>query len=218
MPLAKTEKARDALRRRDAGLRAGDRPLLIMCDGVRSDEALCALLGPDTAASLERLVAEGYLALTVAAAPVVVPPLAVAQRAAAETGPPSVFPPMAIQAPVSVPAPAPVAAPAPAAAAPAPPAARRSLAAAKVYTVGMLQLIRDAEAVEHVSAIQTCSEEAALVHHLFESLRYLGRKAPATYGRRVADRLLEILPETHLVALHAVADEVFELAEQAAQA
>ncbi len=187
MPLAKTDKARDALRRRDAALRPGDRPLLILCDGVRGDAALCALLGPDTAAALERLAGEGYLAL------------------AAEATPPAVVAAPGVALPLAV---------VPSASA----GARRSLAAAKVYTVGMLQLIRDAEAVEQVSAIQTCGEEAALVHHLFEALRYLGRKAPATYGRRVAERLLEILPEAHLPALRAVADEVFEPAEQTAQA
>ncbi len=206
MPLVKTEKAREALGRRDGLLRQVDRQLLIMCDGLRSESALAAMMGPDTAPALQRLVSAGYLADAAS----LTPPL-----------PAAAVPPMRTPATMAEPA-RPQANPAPAAQAAAAPASppvqapagtgtgtRRSLAAAKVYTVGMLQLIRDPEAVEHVSTIQTSNEEDTLVRALFASLRYLGRKAATTYCRRVSDRLLEILPEHHLPALNAVIDEIF---------
>src|SRR6478752_2793266 len=63
MRLAKTSKARDAL---DAG-KAGavdlrERRILILADGKRTREELIGMLGDTSAASIERLVREGYLA------------------------------------------------------------------------------------------------------------------------------------------------------------
>lgn len=84
--------------------------------------------------------------------------------------------------------------------APTPPATprtgpRRSLAAAKLYMLDMLQLQRSAKAASLTAAIQSSSDEDEVLAHLIDSLRHLRDVATATYYARVALRLNEVLPE-----------------------
>ena len=165
MRLAKTSKARDAL---DAG-KAGavdlrERRILILADGKRTREELVAMLGDTSAASIERLVREGYLA---------------SADDWVRTLPPV--------------------APAPAS------AKRRSLAAAKMYLIDMLQLQRSPTAVELRLAIQSTSEPGALLDRLIDALTYLVSTSQPSYGERVLARFAEVVPEEALPRLPALA-------------
>jgi hypothetical protein len=181
MQLAKTDKARDALGAGKAGaLDLRDRRILILADGKRSRGDLIALLGADCVASIDRMVREGYLA-------------------SADESPRAA----AVAAPVAAPAPTPVSRPEPIA--PAPTAKRRSLAAAKMYLVDMLQLQRSPTAVELRLSIQSTTEPAALIDRLLEALDYLLKSTPPSYGERVHARFAEVVPEEALSRLPALA-------------
>jgi hypothetical protein len=192
MRLAKTSKARDAL---DAG-KAGavdlrERRILILADGKRTREELIGMLGDTSAASIERLVRAGYLASAddwVRTLPPVAPaarPAVVAVQAPATA---SASPPLSTT---------PVAAP--------PPAKRRSLAAAKMYLIDMLQLQRSPTAVELRLAIQSTSEPGALLDRLIDALTYLVGTSQPSYGERVLARFAEVVPEEALPRLPALA-------------
>ncbi|MCC8362409.1 hypothetical protein LK996_04900 [Lysobacter sp. A6] len=183
MRLAKTNKARDVL---DAG-KAGavdlrDRRILILADGKRTRDELIAMLGDASAASIDRLVSGGYLA---------------SADDWGRTLPPVAPVPRSAVAAIQVPAPAPT------------PAAtttkRRSLAAAKMYLIDMLQLQRSPTAVELRLAIQSTSEPSALLDRLLEALAYLVSTSQPSYGERVLARFAEVVPEEALPRLPALA-------------
>ncbi len=175
MQLHKTEKAREALRRRADALTAHDRRILILSDGHRSLDDIVALLGAPARPAAMRLVEDRYLATSAVAAGAV---------------------------PASTPSSAPPAPPPPP---PSPlPAPRRSLAAAKLYVLDMLQLQRSAEAAAAQSAIHASGDREALVAAVLEGVRMTRRNATPSYGRRVLERVAEILPEDALPALAAL--------------
>lgn len=96
-------------------------------------------------------------------------------------------------------------APAPSAA-PAPPretttAARRSLAGAKFYMLGMLELQRHESAAAHHAQLRASQDPDATVAHLLASLHCLQRTTNASMAQRVRERLAEVLPEDYLPAL-----------------
>jgi hypothetical protein len=200
MPLHKSDKGRGALLDRSGGMSMLERRALILCDGKRGREQLVGLLGPDILPGLERLLREGYL------------------MDAADGRPAASKPGLSIVAPSlpADPAPAPVVATptvvaakaAALAAAPPAPKSRRSLAAAKMYIVDMLQLQRDAESVSLKAELQTSPSEDELVHRLGKALRHISTVASATYAQRIGERLAEILPEAHLPRLAASAGPV----------
>lgn len=181
MRLAKTNKARDVL---DAG-KAGavdlrERRILILADGKRTRDELIGMLGETSAASIDRLVSEGYLASADDWARTL-PPVAPVPRPAVA----------AIQVPASAPA--------------ATTTKRRSLAAAKMYLIDMLQLQRSPTAVELRLAIQSTSEPSALLDRLLEALAYLVSTSQPSYGERVLARFAEVVPEEALPRLPALA-------------
>lgn len=175
----KTEQAHAALQSHAGPLSMRERRIVIMCDGKRSLDELSALFGADTAATIVRLCGQGFLRIDGAA-----------QRAARgpATAPPAPKP--AAPAPV---APAP---PAPAAANP-----RRSLVAAKMYLIGMLELQRNEEALSHRLQLQTSREAGEVVAHLMSALGFLQRHTNASMAQRVRERLGEVLPEEYLPTL-----------------
>jgi hypothetical protein len=81
---------------------------------------------------------------------------------------------------------------------------RRSLAAAKMYLLDMLQLQRSLEAADMRLAIQTTSDPEVLVDRLIEALRHLVATTTASYGDRVFQRVAEVLPEDALPRLATV--------------
>ena len=93
-------------------------------------------------------------------------------------------------------APAPsVPAPAQTAPAPSPVAARssqrRSLVAAKMYLIDMLQLQRHPDAVERKARIQFASGEAPLLEAILDGMRVLLQLTNESYGQRIVARLGE---------------------------
>ncbi|WP_240095627.1 hypothetical protein [Thermomonas flagellata] len=182
MLLAKTPRALAALQ---AGSRFGlslrERRALILADGRRRLDELLALLGSDALPLLQRLRDAGLLEDAAQA-------LTNASHVA------SAPPPLPARAPA-----------APAASTPAAPRGgqRRSLVAAKLYVVDMLQLQRHPDAVELKARIQFAADQDALLAGLFEAVPLLRRLTSPRYGERVAARLQEVLPEDLLPALAA---------------
>jgi hypothetical protein len=103
-----------------------------------------------------------------------------------------------VAAPMPTPQPPPVA---PARAASPAPTSRRSLVAAKMYLVDMLQLQRTPTAAELRLAIQSTSDPVVLVERLLEALDHLVAATPPSYGERVHTRFSEVVPEDVLYRL-----------------
>lgn len=221
MLLNKTARARAALQAgADAGLSLVERRILIVADGRRSLDALTALLGADILPIIDRLLREGYLqrvdsgttapgrpsagvantltGLLRATADALHPrddqPRAGSRPLATPTRPPEPAPPTAIAAATGTPA--------------APARQRRSLVAAKMYLIDMLQLQRHPDAVEHKARIQFADGNDALLAELLAGLRVLYRLTPPSYAERIIARLGEALPEPLLPMLAETAAEL----------
>lgn len=214
MLLAKTEKARTAIQSRDAALSAQERHILIVSNGQRSLNDIVSMLGPTALAPIDRLLREGYLQaaaeerttdrMTAAAGQGMNTLLRasrdlasrVQERAQAAIEAVVAAPAPAAQAPVMPPSPTERVATLPPPPAPAPHTGpRRSLAAAKMYMLDMLQLQRSVEAATLKVAIQSSSSGEETLAHLVDSLRHLRTVAAPSYYTRIAARLEEVLPE-----------------------
>lgn len=194
----KTAHARTALQERSGGLSALERRALILSDGNRSLNDLVNLLGQGVLPSIDRLLREGYLACTS-------PPgsMPAATTGARRTEAPATQSPVASHAP-SVPVPATVF-PANGASSVAP---RRSLAATKMYVIDMLQLQRNAESASLMVSIQISRDPDELIGAVLDALRHIQRSSNASYGRRVAERLAEVIPEEFMPTLQAAQAEL----------
>ena len=64
--------------------------------------------------------------------------------------------------------------------------------------------------------IQTSAGEADLVDGLMQALRHLCATTKASMGQRIAQRLLETMPEAYIPGLEATLAELFESAPAAA--
>lgn len=169
----KTALAHAALQTHRAGLDMRQRRVLIMADGQRSLGELSQLLGPETAQQVAALIRDGYL--TADAEPTLHEALATPQAAPA--------------APPPAPAPA------------APASHRRSLVAARLYLLGMLELQRDPAAQRLHQQLQRTTDEYPAVEVMLEALTLLPQLTSPGYAQRVQTRLGEVLPEEHLPAL-----------------
>jgi len=168
----KTDLARDALQAHRAPLDMRQRRLLILCDGQRDLSQLTAMIGPEASAMVIQLIQAGYLM--------------------------SSAPPEPMPAPVPV---APTAAgPAPASAAPAT-ERRRSLVAARIYLLGILELQRHPQAAALLHTLQQARSDEQVVAALGSALDALPGLTSAGYCERVRQRLFEVLPEAHLAQL-----------------
>lgn len=78
---------------------------------------------------------------------------------------------------------------------------RRSLVAAKMYMLGMLELQRNESAIAHRAQLLSSQEPDAVLAHLLASLHCLQRTTNPSMAQRVRERLAEVLPEDHLPAL-----------------
>jgi len=173
----KTDLARQALQSHAAPLAMRERQALILCDGRRDLAELGAMLGSSAAAQIERLCAAGYLIMT---------------------GTPASFAPAA-----AAPEPIRPVVPPPPAAVPLAPAAssRRSIVAAKLYMVGMLELQRHESAASHRTRLQACQDPDATAAHILAAVRCLQRTTSSSFTQRVRERLAEVMPEPYLPAL-----------------
>ncbi|CAM4336659.1 hypothetical protein STPA111741_11450 [Stenotrophomonas pavanii] len=176
----KTDLARTALQAHRAPLDMRQRRLLILCDGQRTLADLTGLIGQDAAAMVIQLVQAGYLST----------------GTAATTAPP---PPAAAAAP----------APTTPAAAPAAPATgserRRSLVAARIYVLGILEMQRHPQAAALFRELQQARAESDVLQVLQSAMRTLPGLASEGYCQRVRQRLLEALPLEHCDAFAEVA-------------
>jgi len=168
----KTDLARTALQAHRAPLDMRQRRLLILCDGQRSIADLTGLLGQDAPAMVIQLEQAGYLSTG--------------------TGATAAPPP-----------PADAAAPAPAtpAAAPAAPATgserRRSLVAARIYVLGILEMQRHPQAAALFRDLQQARAESEVLQVLHSAMQMLPGLTSEGYCQRVRQRLLEALPLEH---------------------
>ena len=78
---------------------------------------------------------------------------------------------------------------------------RRSIVAAKMYLIDMLQLQRSPTAAELRLAIQSTSDPHEIVERLLVALEYMLSVATPSYGARVFMRVEEVLPEDLLPRL-----------------
>lgn len=182
----KTDQARLALQSHAGPLSMRERRTLILCDGQRDLKALTALLGVDAPALVMNLYEAGYLNNTVVG-PVAKAPAPRPARA-----------PAAAPIPVDAPAPAPAPAPTPQMQAT---GTRRSLVAAKLYLIGMLELQRDESAVAQRKQLQACQDPDAIMAHLLAGVHCLQCIASTSLAQRVRERLAEVLPESCLPML-----------------
>ena len=178
----KTEKAHHALRDRPADVSVLERRILILSDGRRGDVEIADLLGIQTRDALARLLRDGYLSDRDVAPVMPAAPLAPA--------PPATEP--AHEAPAATPA-----------------SSRRSIAAAKMYVIDMLQLQRGPDAAAIAAAVRICRDQDELAAHMLRALRYIHGVANPSLSRRVADRLAEIMPEQYLAELDVFRDALF---------
>jgi hypothetical protein len=172
----KTDLARQALQSHAAPLAMRERQALILCDGRRDLAELGAMLGSGAAAQIERLCAAGYLIMS--GTPIA---SANAQTVAA------VRPVPQIAAPAQPPAPA--------------TSPRRSIVAAKLYMVGMLELQRHESAASHRTRLQACQDPDATAAHILAAVHCLQRTTSNSFTQRVRERLAEVMPEPYLPAL-----------------
>ena len=179
----KTALARDTLQSHRAPLDLRQRRLLILADGQRDVAELTRMLGEDTPARIRELCAAGYLQDDADEAP---PPTPDAVHAPA--------PAAARQAPTQA---------APAASPDTPPERRRSLAAARMYIQGMLELQRHPQAVELRQRLQFSRDEQAAFATILAALAALPAITSASYAERVRQRVAEVLPEALLSQLPA---------------
>lgn len=216
MLLNKTAKARDALREgAAAGLNLQARRILILVDGKRSLDQVMAMLGGDILPTIDGLIREGYLARDRPVAPIqrdatlgdavtgLVRATADVVQARADRIRAGTLPQAAPAAPTTSGA----TAPADSSTSPRPAGARRSLAACKMDLLDMLQLQRTPEAAELRAAIQCATDPGPLVDALLQALRLIVATSNASYGERVTQRLMEILPLDALPRMEAMRAE-----------
>lgn len=220
MVMMKTDKARQVLQNR-AKLSVQERQVLILCDGRRSRQEIASWLGDSVLTLIEGLAQQGLLAERRETAPWAPAAFAAASVAASRTdrdqaiaeaawrsAPAS---PLAVQT-----SPAPLEGDGDTIFAPladetdAPPArpnvaqgavAKRSLAACKMYALGILQMQRGGEAQAMITQLNRSSDEEQLLTGLTDLLTFLQLKTHASYAERVKNHVITILPEQHVAAL-----------------
>lgn len=171
----KTDQARTALQAHRAPLDMRQRRLLILCDGQRDLAALTTMIGADAPAMVIQLVQAGYLVTTPERPePSAAAPLAATPAAPAGAGSALASPP--------------------------PNERRRSMAAARIYLLGILEMQRHPQAAALFRELQQARVEGDVVDAMQAALDALTQLTSAGYAERVHDRLLEVLPLEHLGA------------------
>ncbi|HGM6729841.1 TPA: hypothetical protein ACKQBZ_004393 [Stenotrophomonas maltophilia] len=167
----KTDLARTALQAHRAPLDMRQRRLLILCDGQRTVAELTGLLGQEAPAMVIQLVQSGYLDTGPTAAPLPAPAVPVARPAVS-------------------PAPTPVTTSAPV-------ERRRSLVAARIYVLGILEMQRHPQAAALFRNLQQARAEDEVLQRLQSAMQMLPVLTSDGYCQRVRQRLLEALPLEH---------------------
>jgi hypothetical protein len=232
MSLVKTEKGRKAMLSRDASMTHRERQILLICDGKRTRAEMRAMFTADITEDFKRLFA---LKLIVDVSQQAITPENMSGTGTfrvsalgefphrieyrdttgfgsidtldSQPSSPDTQPLRQAAAPVAT---APLAAAHRRAAlmSAAAPKVRRSMAAAKMYMVDILQRIRDMDSPAFAVAIQTSTNESELVSNLLNAIRYIHSKSSETFSTRVFEKLYEIIPEDHLFKMEALAVEL----------
>lgn len=220
MELHKTALAKEILARHGAELSQSQRRVLILCDGVRSIDRIVGMLGMPALTDIDALVKQGFLTHApnsaseqIRARPEngvkqllgslrnkrdeVAKQVTLATESITQSRSARIAEPVA--AVQHVPA---AAAPAVQTAAPRP-AQRRSIAAAKMYMVDMLQLQRDMHASSIAVEMQTTTHEDDLIDAMIAGMCFIHGHTKASMAVRVAERLLEVVPEAHIDRVNA---------------
>lgn len=192
MLLHKTELARATLARTTTEPGRRERQVLILCDGRRNLNDIVSMLGVESLGMIQALVSSGYLVQDTAAG--TAPPTGKGLFGRLGSGTRQA----ATAAPTTVAAVAPVAAPSARAT-----ASRRSMAACKMYMIDMLQLQRTPEAASLAVTLQTAGDDDERAMALVDALAWLRTVTKASVCERVAERLLEIVPEDYLAGIEA---------------
>jgi hypothetical protein len=96
---------------------------------------------------------------------------------------------------------APPGTPAPAPAAPPPSERRRSLVAARIYLLGILEMQRHPQAAALFHALQRARSDEDVIASLHTALAALPGLTSPGYAERVRQRVLEVMPEAHAAQL-----------------
>ncbi|WP_271008029.1 hypothetical protein [Paucibacter sp. B51] len=176
----KTDSGREALRLRDPALNARDRQILVLANGERAFQELAGMVGLGGAAAMERLAELGFLSLE--------PPVAPASTASSAAHAVTV-------AKVARPAPPPEAAA----------LERRSSAAAKMYLIDMLAMIRGPEATTLAALVHGSRSETELLDRLEPVLERIAQLTRPSYALRICQHLQTLLPQSAQARLTALA-------------
>lgn len=213
MALAKTTEGRKALTDRGSGLAPRERHVLILCDGKRTLSDLHGLMGAQAQAVVDDLIRRRLLtSVESAAQAALLSETGTFRGAALAASPPAVAAPArrAGEAGARDAAPAPAPATAPAAG----PgtvrvAVKRSLVGSKMYVIDLLQMQRDVDASALATAVHTSVDERELIANICGALRFIRHRSGASYARRVADHLMQSIPEPLLPEVEITISEVF---------
>jgi len=175
----KTDLARTALQAHRAPLDMRQRRLLILCDGQRSIADLTGLMGREAPAMVIQLIQVGYLETGAGASPA---PSSVPKTTPQPTPPPPASPAPGVQV-----------------------ERRRSLVAARIYLLGILEMQRNPMAAALFRDLQQARAEEDVVKVLQAALQALPGMTSDGYCERVRLRLLEALPTEHCDAFAATA-------------
>lgn len=192
MQLHKTSLAKDVLARHGAELSQAQRRVLILCDGERSIDRIVGMLGMGALADIDGLVKQGFLSHDAQSAGEQI-------RSRPENGVKQLLGSLRskrdeVAKQVSL---------ATESIAQARPAQRRSIAAAKMYMVDMLQLQRDMHASSIAVEMQTTTQEDELVDAMIAGMCFIHGHTKASMAVRVAERLMEVVPEAHVDRVNA---------------
>lgn len=217
MRLEKTATGRSAIESRQGQLNRQERRVVILADGKRTDEEIVELLGAEARATINALLRNGYLvaadsASASASASAQAPTPATAPRAPVADAAPQASRQRAIEGGARTPAPEPPAKSAMtesgAMISSAVVKGRRSLAAAKMYLIDMLQLMRNREGATLSLSIHTSASEDELLACMVSAVRFMDEQSGRRYALNVLSQLQAIIPEPHLAVFEGVfADE-----------
>ena len=189
MVLLKTRRANAALAERSL-LTPRERQMLILVNGQRTIDDMAELFGPGAYAMAEDFLLKGYV---MRASPML---RKVAQFSDTGSVHFALTQPHTLLSADEAPASRQAHAPKPAALPP-----RRSLAASKMYVIGLVQMMRDPEAASLAVSLHTSDSLEELTHWIVGALMFMLTHSGASYTERVFRRLLEIYPEAGLPAL-----------------
>lgn len=176
----KTDSGREALRLRDPALNARDRQILVLANGERAFQELAGMVGLGGAAAMERLAELGFLSLEPPAVPAASAGSAAPAATAATAARPDPQPePAALE--------------------------RRSSAAAKMYLVDMLAMIRGPEASTLAALVHGSRSETELLDRLEPVLERIAQLTRPSYALRICQHLQTLLPQSAQARLAALA-------------